>query len=136
MSEFLPLLENMQRHLSKSYSVTDYFAYECGYTVEKLRLLDYASEQELLVWFVAYSTINKVDASLLQSTWQKLEKQYLKCRLATCTSTRIKRNIGNELKVCASNTLAGNVYQFNLTEYYLLYYLGELLRPMHVVWLR
>src|SRR5436305_8862515 len=65
VSEFLPLLEEMQRYVQEGYYLAGYFTYECGYFLEKLALLDYREERYPLAWLGVYRQRHKIDTSLL-----------------------------------------------------------------------
>jgi Anthranilate/para-aminobenzoate synthases component I len=55
VSELADLLASIPRYVQQGYYLAGYFAYECGYHIEKLGLLDYHSEKQPLAWFGVYS---------------------------------------------------------------------------------
>ena len=54
VSELADLLTSIPRYVQQGYYLAGYFAYECGYHIEKLGLLDYHSEKRPLAWFGVY----------------------------------------------------------------------------------
>jgi para-aminobenzoate synthetase/4-amino-4-deoxychorismate lyase len=66
VSEFLPLLESMQKYVQEGYFLAGYFTYECGYFLEKLALLDYKEERYPLAWFGVYRQRYRIDTSLFK----------------------------------------------------------------------
>ena len=54
VSELADLLASIPRYVQQGYYLAGYFAYECGYHIEKLGLLDYRSEKQPLAWFGVY----------------------------------------------------------------------------------
>lgn len=54
VSELANLLVSVQKYVQQGYYLAGYFAYECGYHIEKLGLLDYSSEKQPLAWFGVY----------------------------------------------------------------------------------
>jgi para-aminobenzoate synthetase/4-amino-4-deoxychorismate lyase len=55
VSELADLLASIPGYVQQGYYLAGYFAYECGYHIEKLGLLDYHSEKQPLAWFGVYS---------------------------------------------------------------------------------
>ena len=54
VSELAGLLASVPRYVQQGYYLAGYFAYECGYHIEKLGLLDYHSEKQPLAWLGVY----------------------------------------------------------------------------------
>lgn len=54
VSELANLLASVPIYVQQGYYLAGYFAYECGYHIEKLGLLDYHSEKRPLAWFGVY----------------------------------------------------------------------------------
>jgi para-aminobenzoate synthetase/4-amino-4-deoxychorismate lyase len=54
VSELASLLASIPRYLQQGYYLAGYFAYECGYHIEKLGMLDYHSQKQPLAWFGVY----------------------------------------------------------------------------------
>ena len=54
VSELADLLASIPEYVQQGYYLAGYFAYECGYHIEKLGLLDYHSEKQPLAWFGVY----------------------------------------------------------------------------------
>jgi len=54
VSEVTDLLASIPRYVQQGYYLAGYFAYECGYHIEKLGLSDYHSEKQPLAWFGVY----------------------------------------------------------------------------------
>ena len=67
VSEFLPLLETMQKYVQEGYYLAGYFTYECGYFLKKLGMLDYKEERYPLAWFGVYRQRHRVNTSLLNA---------------------------------------------------------------------
>lgn len=55
IEDFSNLLASIQEYIRQGYYLAGYFAYECGYHIEKLGLLDYSSEKQPLAWFGVYN---------------------------------------------------------------------------------
>ena len=54
ISELADLLASIPNYVQQGYYLAGYFAYECGYHIEKLGLLNYQSEKQPLAWFGVY----------------------------------------------------------------------------------
>ena len=54
VSEVASLLAAIPHYLQQGYYLAGYFAYECGYHIEKLAMLDYHSQKQPLAWFGVY----------------------------------------------------------------------------------
>lgn len=54
VSELADLLASIPKYVQQGYYLAGYFAYECGYHIEKLGLLDYHSEKQPLAWLGVY----------------------------------------------------------------------------------
>jgi para-aminobenzoate synthetase / 4-amino-4-deoxychorismate lyase len=54
VSELANLLASIPKYVQQGYYLAGYFAYECGYHIEKLDLLDYQSEKQPLAWLGVY----------------------------------------------------------------------------------
>ncbi len=54
VSELADFLAAVPEYVQQGYYLAGYFAYECGYHLEKLGLLDYQSEKQPLAWFGVY----------------------------------------------------------------------------------
>lgn len=54
VSELADLLASVPKYVQQGYYLAGYFAYECGYHIEKLGLPDYHSEKQPLAWFGVY----------------------------------------------------------------------------------
>ncbi|MBV9691975.1 MAG: aminodeoxychorismate synthase component I [Ktedonobacteraceae bacterium] len=54
VSEVASLLAAIPDYLQQGYYLAGYFAYECGYHIEKLGLREYCSQKQPLAWFGVY----------------------------------------------------------------------------------
>jgi para-aminobenzoate synthetase / 4-amino-4-deoxychorismate lyase len=54
VSELEGLLASIASYLQQGYYLAGYFAYECGYHIQKLGLSDYQHEKQPLAWFGVY----------------------------------------------------------------------------------
>lgn len=54
VSELAGLLASVPKYIQQGYYLAGYFAYECGYQIEKLGLSDYHSAKQPLAWFGVY----------------------------------------------------------------------------------
>jgi para-aminobenzoate synthetase/4-amino-4-deoxychorismate lyase len=54
ISELEELLASISSYLQQGYYLAGYFAYECGYHIQKLGLSDYQHEKQPLAWFGVY----------------------------------------------------------------------------------
>jgi para-aminobenzoate synthetase / 4-amino-4-deoxychorismate lyase len=114
VSEFLPLLAEMQRYVQEGYYLAGYFAYECGYFLEKLALLDYREERYPLAWFGVYCQRYRIDpfmASGLVSEGIGRGVQDLRFDLDEETYRKKVERVQEHIR-------AGDVYQINLTGRY------------------
>jgi para-aminobenzoate synthetase / 4-amino-4-deoxychorismate lyase len=125
VSEFLPLLEIMQKYVEEGYYLAGYFAYECGYFLEKLGLLDYTAEGRPLAWFGVYRYRYRIDASLLRNhrddwlTTEEIDTNVQDLRFDLDEETYRKK-----VERVQEHIRAGDVYQINLTGRYHFHFEG------------
>jgi para-aminobenzoate synthetase / 4-amino-4-deoxychorismate lyase len=121
VSEFFPLLESMQRYVQEGYYLAGYFAYECGYFIEKLGRLDYVDEQNPLAWFGVYRTPYRLAASLRSVGWQALAatlKDEARIEIQDLRFDLDEETYRQKVECVREHIRAGDVYQINLTGRY------------------
>lgn len=117
VSEFLPLLETMQKYVQEGYFLAGYFTYECGYFLEKLGLLDYKEEHYPLAWFGVYRQRYRIDAALLRGDgWVALEE--IGRGLRDLHFDLDEEMYRKKVERVQEHIRAGDVYQINLTGRY------------------
>src|SRR5579864_8688480 len=117
VSEFLPLLEEMQRYIQEGYYLAGYFTYECGYFLEKLALLDYKEERYPLAWFGVYRQHYRIDTSLLRSDdW--LAPEEIGRTVQDLHFDLDEKIYRQKVERVQEHIRAGDVYQINLTGRY------------------
>ncbi len=113
VSEFLPLLEEMQKYIQEGYYLAGYFTYECGYFLEKLALLDYKEERYPLAWFGVYRQRYRIDTSLLSVASEEIGRDVQDLHFDLDEETYRKK-----VERVQEHIRAGDVYQINLTGRY------------------
>lgn len=116
--EFLPLLATMQRYLQEGYYLAGYFAYECGYFLEKLGKVDYSDEHAPLAWFGVYRQPYQIDAALRQAAWQDYalaHKDEMNCEVQNVRFDLDEETYRQKVEQVREHIRAGDVYQINLT---------------------
>jgi para-aminobenzoate synthetase/4-amino-4-deoxychorismate lyase len=117
VSEFLPLLAEMQRYVQEGYYLAGYFAYECGYFLEKLALLDYKEERYPLAWFGVYRQRYKVDTSLLGLA-SEISPDEIGMTVQGLHFDLDEETYRRKVERVREHIRAGDVYQINLTGRY------------------
>ncbi|GHO45885.1 aminodeoxychorismate synthase component I [Ktedonospora formicarum] len=117
-SEFLPLLETMQGYLQKGYYLAGYFAYECGYFLEKLRKQDYRDEHSPLAWFGVYNQPYRLASDLREASWQAYalaHQNEMGCEVQDVHFNLDEEAYRRKVEQVREHIRAGDVYQINLT---------------------
>ncbi|GER91962.1 aminodeoxychorismate synthase, component I [Dictyobacter vulcani] len=123
-SEFLPLLETMQRYIQEGYYLAGYFAYECGYFLEKLEKLeklcrhDYRDEHAPLAWFGVYRHPYRVNTAIRQAGWQAYaltHQDEMDCEAQDVRFDLDEETYRQKVERVREHIRAGDVYQINLT---------------------
>lgn len=118
VSEFLPFLETLQHYVQEGYYLAGYFAYECGYFIEKLEMLDYVSEQGPLAWFGVYRAPYRLDASLRDAGWLALAETLAEEAISELHFDLDEETYRQKVERVREHIRNGDVYQINLTGRY------------------
>jgi para-aminobenzoate synthetase/4-amino-4-deoxychorismate lyase len=121
VSEFLPLLETVQRYIQEGYYLAGYFAYECGYFIKKLGMLAYVHERSPLVWLGVYRYPYKIAASTHVAGWQALGtalKDEAACAVRDLQFDMDEETYRNKVERVREHIRDGDVYQINFTGRY------------------
>jgi para-aminobenzoate synthetase / 4-amino-4-deoxychorismate lyase len=116
-SDFLPLLETMQKYVQEGYFLAGYFTYECGYFLEKLALLDYKEEGYPLAWFGVYRQRYRIDTSLLSAA-SGLAPEEIGRDVQDLHFDLGEETYRKKVERVQEHIRAGDVYQINLTGRY------------------
>lgn len=117
-SEFLPLLETMQKYVQEGYYLAGYFAYECGYFLEKLGKVDYKDEHAPLAWFGVYRQPYRIDTALREAAWQAYALDHqdeMNCEVQDVRFDLDEETYRHKVEQVREHIRAGDVYQINLT---------------------
>ncbi|GCE12378.1 aminodeoxychorismate synthase component I [Tengunoibacter tsumagoiensis] len=121
VAELSHLLLSIQMYVQQGYYVAGYFAYECGYALEKLGLADYSSEKKPLAWFGVYKQplvlnhLSKTEPSLSFSHPTRKDAPYLVKDLHFNLDESAYHHKIEQIK---EYIRAGDVYQVNFTGRY------------------
>ena len=130
--ELPALLKELQSWLQDGYYAAGYFAYECGYSIEKLHLLDYVSVHQPLAWFGIYTQpvifdYNDATLKIPPAFRQKFESSLSRAQHPLSEETFAIRDLAFSIDEAAYKEKveriqeyirAGDVYQINFTDRY------------------
>ncbi|EFH84256.1 aminodeoxychorismate synthase component I [Ktedonobacter racemifer] len=117
-SDFLPLLATMQKYVQEGYYLAGYFAYECGYFLEKLGKVAYRDEHAPLAWFGVYRQPYRIDAALREAAWQAYALDHqdeMNCEVQDVRFDLDEETYRQKVERVREHIRAGDVYQINLT---------------------
>jgi para-aminobenzoate synthetase/4-amino-4-deoxychorismate lyase len=125
VSEFLPLLTEIQRYIQAGCYLAGYFTYECGYFLEKLALLDYKEERYPLAWFGVYRQRHRINSSLFRGmsigsidAWLNVATEKIGRGVQDLRFDLDEETYRKKVERVQEHIRAGDVYQINLTGRY------------------
>lgn len=128
ISELEGLLASISTYRQRGYYLAGYFAYECGYHIEKLDMSDYYHKKQPLAWFGVYQqpliydhrrgAFQNTPDSTNASTHPSLTQESLTHHIDDIAFNLDEAEYHTRIERIKEYIRAGDVYQVNLTGRY------------------